>query len=154
MKSETIKGDILAWRKLPKFLIKLSLENPFLFDFIKYEVMRAEIDHLTQKQYAYVLWENKTVMPDIRKLGILSGMMSECVNMGSVKRGMAKKEGQSQPCYEENQWVIAPKIAFMTGRLTTDNLDSLIEMADKKVKDNTIMFPGLSVVHTSEVSSC
>ena len=93
MKSETIKGDILAWKKLPKFLIKLSLENPFLFDFIKYEVMRAEIDHHTKKQYAYVLWENKTVMPDIRKLGIISGMMSEAVSMGSIKRGMIKKEG-------------------------------------------------------------
>ena len=87
-------------------------------------------------------------MPDIKKLGIISGMMSECVNMGSLKRGMAKKEGQSQPCYEENPWVVAPKIAFMTGRLTTDNLDSLIEMVDKKVKENTIMFPGLSVVYT------
>lgn len=42
----------------------------------------------------------------------------------------------------------------MTGRLTTDNLDSLIEMAEKKVKENTIMFPGLSVVYTSENASC
>jgi len=45
MKSDTIKGDILAWKKLPKFLIKLSIENPFLFDFLKYETMRAEIDY-------------------------------------------------------------------------------------------------------------
>ena len=75
-------------------------------------------------------------------------MMSECVSNGSLKRGMAKKEGQSSPCYEENPWAAAPKIAFMTGRLTTDNLDSLIEMADKKVNENTIMFPGLSVVYT------
>ena len=44
MKSETIKGDILAWKRLPFFLIKLSLENPFLFDYIKYETMRAEVD--------------------------------------------------------------------------------------------------------------
>jgi hypothetical protein len=57
-------------------------------------------------------------MPDIRKLGILSGMMSECVNMGSLKRGMAKKQEQSSPCYEDNVWVTNPKIAFMTGRLT------------------------------------
>jgi hypothetical protein len=80
MKSDTIKGDILAWKKLPKFMIKLALENPYLFDFIKYETMRAEIDHDTTSSTAWVLWENKLQMPDLKKLGILSGMMSECVN--------------------------------------------------------------------------
>ena len=59
MKSDTIKGDILAWKKLPKFMIKLAIENPYLFDFIKYETMRAEIDHDTTSSTAWVLWENK-----------------------------------------------------------------------------------------------
>jgi hypothetical protein len=44
MRTETIKGDIFAWRKLALFLIKLSIENRYLFDFIKYETMRAEVD--------------------------------------------------------------------------------------------------------------
>jgi hypothetical protein len=44
MRTETIKGDIFAWRKLPLFLIKLSIENRYLFDLIKYETMRAELD--------------------------------------------------------------------------------------------------------------
>lgn len=45
LKSETIKGDSLAWKKMPLYLIRLSLENPFLFDYVKYEVQRAEIDY-------------------------------------------------------------------------------------------------------------
>jgi len=51
MRTETIKGDIFAWRKLPLFLIKLSIENRYLFDFIKYETMRAEIDATILEQY-------------------------------------------------------------------------------------------------------
>ena len=132
MRSETIKGDVLAWKKLPKFLIKLSLENPYLFDFIKYEVMRAELDNIAQKQYAYVLWENKSFVPDLRRVGLISGMMSECVSKGSVKRGLEKKEDSTVPAYEENIWAITPKLVFMTGRITQDNLESLVEMAERK----------------------
>jgi hypothetical protein len=155
MRSETIKGDILAWRKLPKFLIKLSLENPFLFDFLKYEVMRAEIDYTTKRAYAYVLWENKAVMPDIRKLGIISGMVSECVSMGSIKRGLPKKEGQMSPAYEENVWAILPKLVFMTGRITYDNLETLTQMAENKTAaGRNVMFPGVSLVHLNEAESC
>lgn len=80
MKSDTIKGDVNAWKKLPKYLLKLSIENPFLFDFIKYETMRAEIDYHTSSSTAWVLWENKVRMPDLKKLGLLGGYMSECVN--------------------------------------------------------------------------
>ena len=80
MKSETIKGDVQAWKKLPKFLIKLAIENPFLFDFLKYETMRAEIDYYTSSSTACVLWENKVRIPDLRKLGLLNGIMSESVN--------------------------------------------------------------------------
>ena len=66
MKSDTIKGDVQAWKKLPKFLIKLSVENPFLFDFIKYETLRAEIDYHTSSSTAWVLWENKVRMPNLK----------------------------------------------------------------------------------------
>jgi hypothetical protein len=45
MKSETVKGDSMAWKRFPSILVKLSLENKFVFDYIKYETMRAEIDY-------------------------------------------------------------------------------------------------------------
>jgi hypothetical protein len=57
-------------------------------------------------------------MPDSKKLGIISGMMSECVHMGSIKRGLPKKEGQVAACFEDNPQAISPKLVFMTGRLT------------------------------------
>jgi hypothetical protein len=80
MKSETIKGDILAWKRLPFFMLKLSLENPFLFDYIKYETMRAEVDDKLANQYAYVIWEGKMEAPNLRKIGCISGMITECIN--------------------------------------------------------------------------
>lgn len=80
MKSETIKGDILAWKRLPFFLLKLSLENPFLFDYIKYETMRAEVDAKLANQYAHVIWENKMEAPGLRKIGCLGGMITEAIN--------------------------------------------------------------------------
>lgn len=49
MRSETIKGDILAWKKFPMYMVKLALENPFLYDFIKYETLRVEVDDKTPK---------------------------------------------------------------------------------------------------------
>lgn len=88
MRTETIKGDIFAWRKLPLFIIKLSLENRYLFDFIKYETMRAEIDATILEQYQWILWEGKNTPPNIRKLGCLSGMIAECVNKGSLRLGL------------------------------------------------------------------
>lgn len=80
MKSDTIKGDILAWKRLPFFLLKLSLENPFLFDYIKYETMRSEVDYILRNQHAYVIWENKMEAPNLRKIGCLGGMITECIN--------------------------------------------------------------------------
>jgi len=102
MKSETIKGDHLAWKRLPQYLVRLSLEYPYIFDFVKYETLRAEIDYKTFKEYAWVLWEGKMQMPELRNLGCLSGIMSECISLGTYRKGMAIKEGQSQPQFEEN----------------------------------------------------
>ena len=58
MKSETVKGDSMAWKRFPQILIKLSLENRFIFDYIKYETMRAEIDY-AQIGYKWVMWEGR-----------------------------------------------------------------------------------------------
>lgn len=80
MRSETIRGELNAWRKLPTYLVYLSLENPFLFDFVKYEILRAEIDHLASRSSSYILWDNKMRPPEIRKIGCMSGLMYECVH--------------------------------------------------------------------------
>jgi len=92
-------------------------------------------------------------MPDIRKVGIISGLMSECVNMGSMKRGMQKKQDQTSPSYEDNPWALTPKLVFITGRITSDNLDSLVEITQKKQQENRILFPGVSLVHLQESPS-
>jgi hypothetical protein len=49
LRSETVKGDPLAWKKLPLILLRTCLENPFLMDFVKYETMRAEIDFVVKE---------------------------------------------------------------------------------------------------------
>lgn len=116
MKSETIKGDILAWKRLPFFLIKLSLENRFLFDYIKYETMRAEVDDTLANQYAYVIWENKMEPPNLRKIGCLGGMVTECVNQGSSRRGLPLSSQQGT--HEENDWAISPDEVYMSGRIS------------------------------------
>ena len=90
LKSETIKGDSLAWKKMPMYLIKLSLENPFLFDYVKYEVQRAEIDYSASSQYKWVLWEGKNYSPELKRLGCLSGLMEQCVHFGSIKQNLSK----------------------------------------------------------------
>ena len=106
MRSETVKGDSLAWKKLPLFLIELCLENRFVFDFIKYETLRAEIDYMTKlgvnREYAWVLWEGKNQPPDLRRLGCLSGIMNEGVVQGSIRRGMLKSEGDQIPQWDDN----------------------------------------------------
>ena len=106
MRSETVKGDSLAWKKLLLFLIELCLENRFVFDFIKYETLRAEIDYMTKlgvnREYAWVLWEGKNQPPDLRRLGCLSGIMNEGVVQGSIRRGMLKSEGDQIPQWDDN----------------------------------------------------
>lgn len=148
MKSETIKGDILAWKRLPFFLLKLSLENPFLFDYIKYETMRAEVDDKLANQYAYVIWENKMEAPNLRKIGCLGGMITECINQGSSRRGL--KRNSTQGTHEENDWALSPEEVYMTGMLSRENLDSLVEMSGQKGDGKCVLFPGVSIVYLSE----
>ena len=83
MKSETVKGDSLAWKRFPTVLVKLSLEHRFLFDYIKYETLRAEIDY-NSSGYKWVMWENKPKHKDLTKLGCYAGFMQECIKLGSL----------------------------------------------------------------------
>jgi len=90
MKSDATKGDQLPWKRLPFILLRLCLENRFLFDFIKYETMRAEIHDQLANSYAYVLWDNKLQPPNLKRIGCLGGIIAECVREGSSRRGLAK----------------------------------------------------------------
>lgn len=70
MRSDTIKGDLLAWKKLPLYLVKMCVANRYLFDYVKFETMRQEIDAVILKQHRWVLYENKDMPADIlRNLG-------------------------------------------------------------------------------------
>lgn len=129
-------------------MLKLSIENPFLFDFIKYETMRAEIDYHTSSSTAWVLWENKVKMPDLKKIGLLNGYMSECVNQMQIKKGVQKKEGQLQPCFEESYWNLDVDHIYIGSRLSNDNLLSLVGMVETKNLD--LVLPGMSIVSTTE----
>jgi len=148
MKSETIKGDSLAWKRFPQYLIRMALENRFFFDYIKYETMRAEIDHSTAG-LKWVMWEGKPQHPNLKRLGSISGYMEECVNLGSQRRGFLKEES-SVPKHEENIWAMDVDNVFISGRMTKDNIDSLSDVVDSKPDssiDRRISFPGVSIVH-------
>lgn len=55
-----------------------------------------------------------------------------------------------QGTHEENDWAISPEEVYMTGMLSTENLDSLKEMAGAKGDANCVLFPGVSIVYLSE----
>lgn len=80
MRSETVKGDPQAWKRLHLYLLKLFLQNRMLFDYVKFEVLRAELDADADTKNRWVLWEQKTNHADLSKLGCISGLMEEAVN--------------------------------------------------------------------------
>ena len=41
------------------------------------------------------------------------------------------KEESSVPKFEDNYWALSPDNAFICGRMTKDNLETLEEMAEK-----------------------
>ena len=61
MRTETVRVDPQAWRKLPQFLVKLCVENRYLWDFLKFETMRQELDANISNQHRWVLYDNKEV---------------------------------------------------------------------------------------------
>ena len=101
----------------------MVLENRFFFDYIKYETMRAEIDHSTSGQ-KWVMWEGKPKHENLIRLGSISGYLEECVNLGSIRRGFLKEESPV-PKHEDNVWAMDVENVFISGRMTKDNIESL-----------------------------
>ena len=63
-------------------LLALVIQNEFIFDYLKYETLRAEINFgitLTESQF---LWDDKFQVPNLEKLGLLNGIVCEIVNLG------------------------------------------------------------------------
>lgn len=152
MRSETIKGDPMAWKRLHFYLLKLFLQNKMLFDYVKYEVLRAELDADADNKNRWVLWEQKTNHADLTKLGCISGLLLEAVHQGSLRRGIKKREEQFEPEYENNYWATSPKVVYISGRITQDNIDVLEEMSDRgntKI-DRRILFPGVTLAYLRE----
>jgi len=116
MRSETIKGELNAWKKFPIYLVVLSFENPFLFDYVKFEIMRAEIDTNSNRDSTWVLWDNKFRPPELRKAGCISGLLYECVHLGSLKYGREKSSDPNAPKHQENIFSISPSEIYMAGR--------------------------------------
>lgn len=108
MRSETIKGDPIAWKRLHLYLLKLTLQNRILFDYVKFEVLRTELDSNADSKNKWVLWEQKSNHADLVKLGCICGILDEAVNLGSIRRGAKKREDQLDPEYEPNYWSTSP----------------------------------------------
>ena len=87
MRSETIKGDSLAWKKLHLYLLRLMVQNRYIFDYLKFEVLRAELDFNAELSNRWVLWDQKKSQNDLINLGCIAGMIEEAVNLGSKMRG-------------------------------------------------------------------
>ena len=155
MRSETIKGDSLAWKRLHLYLLKLLIQNRYMFDYLKFEILRAELDANAELSNRWVLWEQKRSQNDLIKLGCIDGLVEEAVSLGSTMRGLQRKEDNNEPEFEHNPWAITQREVFMSGRVNQDNLDVLQEMADKgKEKiDRRVLFPGVTVVHLNEDDS-
>lgn len=75
-------------------------------------------------------------------------MVTECINQGSSRRGLPKDSEQGT--HEENDWAISPEEVYMTGRISQENLDSLVELSNSGKNDKCIVFPGVSIVYLCE----
>lgn len=106
MRSETIKGDCLAWKRLHLYLLRLLLQNRMLLDYVKYEVLRAELDAIADAKNKWVLWEQKD-KPDLTRLGLISGLLVEAVSLGSMRRGV-ERSISSEPEFEPSNWALTP----------------------------------------------
>ena len=82
------------------------------------------------KQHRWVLYENKDMPADIlRNIGQLAGLAFECVRRGSERVGLPVDEGNPDAAtHEDNPWSLAAEHIYLAGRLSQDNLQSLIDM--------------------------
>ena len=52
-------------------------------------------------------------------------MISECVNMGSRRRGLEIADGQDTPEFEENSLSLDSDVVYMAGLMSSENLSVL-----------------------------
>ena len=126
-----------------------------LFDYIKFEVLRAELDADADTKNRWVLWEQKTNHADLSKLGCISGLMEEAVNQGSLRRGCKIRDEFGDKEYEPNYWSCSPQVVFVSGRISKENLDALEEMADfgNNQVDRRILLPGVTLAYLKEADA-
>ena len=147
MRSETVIGNCKdTWKNLPAIITKLVLQNQFVFDYLKYEILRAEINYGIVKKKSQVLWDEKFQAPDIIKLGALAGIVGEMVNLGSTRRGIEAGG------FDANEWTIQPDCVYLPGYLSSDEASTLNKMGKtfqktNKFKDCKIVMPGVSLVY-------
>ena len=129
--------------------MKLSLENRYLWDYMKFETLRQEVDASIGVANRWVLWDNKEIPQNIlRAIGCLAGLTAECINRGSLRVGLPIEDGE-HPTHEDNDWSVTAEQVYLSGRLSQENLQSLIDMKESDSRGK-ILFPGISVCHLNE----
>lgn len=78
------------WIDMPLVFLKALLNSQFLFDYLKYETLRAEINFGIKREKSQFMWDGQFQVPDLKKMGALSGIVSEFVSLGSTKLGLEK----------------------------------------------------------------
>ena len=130
--------------------MKLCVENRYLWDFLKFETLRQELDANISNQHRWVLYDNKEVPQEIaRNMGLLAGLTSECVNQGTKREGLEVEEGEHES-HEDKDWSIEADQIYMSGRLSEENLQSIIDMKQDENVTNALLFPGMSVAYLQE----
>jgi hypothetical protein len=59
-------------------------------------------------------------------------------------------EQQTTLTHEENDWAISPEEVYISGMLSQENLESLVELSGSSKSDKCIAFPGISLVYLNE----
>ena len=137
-------------------MLKLVMKHPFIFDYMKYETLRAEINYGVRRKKSQILWDDKFQIPEIYKLGALSGVLCELVNLGSIKRGLPRDANGKPTGHEENEWCLQPEFVYLPGRFTDDDVDLMKGMCEKQqtpVSRSSFIIPGISVVYLDELEA-
>jgi hypothetical protein len=67
-----------------------------------------------------------------------------------MRKGLPVNEDGNEITHEENDWAITPTTVYIPGRISDDNLHSLVELSEKKSKvdsEKSILFPGITLVY-------
>lgn len=56
------------------------ISNEFIFDYLKYETLRAELNYGVSKEKSQMLWDEQFQVPNMAKIGVISMLLSEVVH--------------------------------------------------------------------------